>query len=192
MSKQAGSGFVAEQLGRFAAESQWDALPDAVRHEAKRSLLNFVGGALGVAHTPPIDMAMRVLVPLSGAERVTVLGRAEHLDVLSASFINAISANLLDYDDTHLATVIHPTAPRLHLRNNAGCPGRRCCTRSSWGRKPSAGSATPFHPATMCEGGISRRHAACSAPRWRARNFWAWTRHKRRTPSVSLRANLLA
>jgi len=30
---------------------------------------------------------------------------------LDAAFVNAISANLLDYDDTHLDTIIHPTAP---------------------------------------------------------------------------------
>jgi 2-methylcitrate dehydratase PrpD len=111
MSQHAGQGFAAEQLGRFVAESRWDALPQGLRHEAKRSLLNFIGGAIGVGNTAPIDMAMRVLVPLSGIERVTVLGRGEMLDPLGASFINAVSANLLDYDDTHLQTVIHPTAP---------------------------------------------------------------------------------
>jgi 2-methylcitrate dehydratase PrpD len=111
MSTQVRSGFVGEQLGQFVAASRWDALPDPLRHEARRSLLNFVGCALGVAHTPPIDMAMRVLTSLSGADRVTVFGRGERLDLLGAAFINAISANLLDYDDTHLPTVIHPTAP---------------------------------------------------------------------------------
>jgi 2-methylcitrate dehydratase PrpD len=30
---------------------------------------------------------------------------------MSASFLNAISANLLDFDDTHLDTIIHPAAP---------------------------------------------------------------------------------
>ncbi len=54
---------------------------------------------------------MRVLTPLSGADRVTVIGRTERLDLLGAAFINAIGGNLLDYDDTHLQTVIHPTAP---------------------------------------------------------------------------------
>ena len=102
---------VCEQLGQFVAASRWDALPAALRHEGKRSLLNFLGCALGVARTPPIDMAMRVLAPLSGAERVTVMGRVERLDPLGAAFINAVGANLLDYDDTHLRTVIHPTAP---------------------------------------------------------------------------------
>jgi 2-methylcitrate dehydratase PrpD len=111
MSQQAGAGFVGQWLGQFVAASRWDALPHAVRHEGKRSLLNFIGCALGVANTPPIDMAMRVLASLSGADRVTVLGRTERLDLLGAAFINAVGANLLDYDDTHLRTVIHPTAP---------------------------------------------------------------------------------
>src|ERR1700722_6811220 len=105
------TGFAGEHLGQFVAASRWDDLPDALRHEGRRSLLNFIGCALGVAQTVPIEMAMRVLLPLSGAERVTVLGRAERLDPLGAAFINAIGGNLLDYDDTHLRTVIHPAAP---------------------------------------------------------------------------------
>jgi 2-methylcitrate dehydratase PrpD len=100
-----------EQLGQFVAASRWEALPHAVRHESKRSLLNFIGCALGVAHAPPIEMALRVLLPLSGENRVTVLGRTEKLDPLAAAFVNAIGGNLLDYDDTHLRTVIHPSAP---------------------------------------------------------------------------------
>jgi 2-methylcitrate dehydratase PrpD len=74
-------------------------------------VLNFIGCALGVAHAAPIEMALRVLGPLSGPGRVTVLGRPERLDPLAATFINAVAGNLLDYDDTHLRTVIHPTAP---------------------------------------------------------------------------------
>jgi 2-methylcitrate dehydratase PrpD len=105
------SEFLAERLGRFVAGSEWDMLPESLRHEGRRSLLNFAGCALGVAKTPPVEMAMRVVLPLSGAERVAVIGRGERLDPLGACFINAISANLLDYDDTHLRTVIHPTAP---------------------------------------------------------------------------------
>jgi 2-methylcitrate dehydratase PrpD len=111
MSYPEGSGSATEQLGRFVAASRWDDLPRPLIHEARRSLLNFIGCALGVARTPPIEMAMRVLLSLSGAERVTVLGRAERLDLLGASFVNAIGGNLLDYDDTHLRTVIHPSAP---------------------------------------------------------------------------------
>src|SRR6478609_2624591 len=102
---------VGQVLGEFVAASRWGSLSPALRHEGRRSLLNFVGCVLGVAAMPPIEMALRVLAPLSGADRVTLIGRAERLDPLGAAFINAIAGNLLDYDDTHLRTVIHPTAP---------------------------------------------------------------------------------
>ena len=86
-------------------------MPPGVRHEGRRSLLNFLGCTLGVAGSLPLDQAMRVLLPLSGHERVTVIGRTERLDMLGAVFLNAVAGNLLDYDDTHLRTVIHPAAP---------------------------------------------------------------------------------
>jgi 2-methylcitrate dehydratase PrpD len=101
----------AQHLARFIATSQSDDLPETVREEGKRSLLNFIGCAIGSARAEPVETALRVLLPLSGEERVTLPGRSERLDMLSAAFINAIGGNLLDYDDTHLRTVIHPAAP---------------------------------------------------------------------------------
>jgi 2-methylcitrate dehydratase PrpD len=119
--------FAGEILGAFAADARWAAISPELRHEAKRSLLNFCGGALGVARTEPVNMAMAVLTPLSGPPQATVIGRAERLDILSASYANALAANLLDYDDTHLNTVIHPTAPvapgALALAELRGCSG---------------------------------------------------------------------
>ncbi len=98
-------------LGRFVAGSNWDELPAALRHEGRRSLLNSIGCALGVAQSSPVGMAVRTLLPFCGPHPVTLLGRHERLDVMAAAFVNAIGANLLDYDDTHLRTVIHPAAP---------------------------------------------------------------------------------
>jgi 2-methylcitrate dehydratase PrpD len=101
----------AAALGAFVAGSRWDAIPPALRHEAKRSLLNFLGCALGVSSDPAVAAAARVMARFSGGGRATVLGRPERLDEMGASFVNALAGNLLDYDDTHLETVIHPTAP---------------------------------------------------------------------------------
>ena len=52
-----------------------------------------------------------MLETFSGPREATVIGRGARLDALSAATLNAVSANLLDYDDTHLPTVIHPAAP---------------------------------------------------------------------------------
>ena len=40
---------VTEALGRFVAGSDWRDIPAGLRHEAKRSLLNHIGCALGTA-----------------------------------------------------------------------------------------------------------------------------------------------
>jgi 2-methylcitrate dehydratase PrpD len=101
----------AQHLGHFIATSRWDNVPEPVRVEGKRSLLNFIGCAIGSTRSEPVQTALSVLMAVSGAERVTLPGRSERLDILSAAFINAIAGNLLDYDDTHLRTVIHPAAP---------------------------------------------------------------------------------
>ena len=106
-----GTGFAGEALGRFVAQSGWAGIPAALRHEAKRSVLNHLGCALGVARDPAVATALRVTRAFAGAPVATVIGQGVRLDPMGAAFVNAIASNLLDYDDTHLDTVIHPAAP---------------------------------------------------------------------------------
>ena len=98
-------------LGRFVTESRFEALPEALRHEGRRSILNHVGCALGVARDPAVITALEIMREASGKQSATVLGQRDRLGVMEAAFVNAIASNLLDYDDTHLRTVIHPSAP---------------------------------------------------------------------------------
>jgi len=103
--------FIGETLAQFVAESSWASISEETRHEARRALLNYVGCALGSAADPAVGTAVKLLSSGSTPRGVTLLGRAERLEPMSAAFINAISGNLLDYDDTHWNTAIHPTAP---------------------------------------------------------------------------------
>ena len=102
---------VTEALAEFLVASRWVDIPAAVRHEGARSLLNFVGGALGGCHDEAVSLAATVLAPFFGPAQASIIGRSERPDALNAAFLNAVSANVLEYDDTHLATVIHPAAP---------------------------------------------------------------------------------
>jgi 2-methylcitrate dehydratase PrpD len=118
-------------LANFVAATSWtDVAPQS--HEAKRSILNFFATALGSAYDPAVTSALRALAPFSGAATSAIIGRAERLDALGAAFINAISANLLDFDDTHLDTIIHPAAPVaapvLALAQARGLSGRDAIT----------------------------------------------------------------
>ena len=98
-------------LAQFIAASRWQDIPASVRQEASRALLNFVAAALGGSQDEAIGRASAVLGPFSGPAQATVIGRNERFDMLTAAFLNAASGNVLDFDDTHPPTVIHPTAP---------------------------------------------------------------------------------
>lgn len=91
--------------------SRWEDLPEQVRHEARRSLLNFFGTALGGCRDGATQRAVQVLSLFAGKPEASVIGRSEKLDILGAAFINAVSGNVFDFDDNHHNTIIHPTAP---------------------------------------------------------------------------------
>src|ERR1700716_3583377 len=102
---------VTDRLAEFIVGSRWQDIPPPVRREAMRSILNFVGCALGGSQDEAVGLAAGVLTPYFGPAQVGVFGRRERPDALHAAFLNAVSANVLEYDDTHLPTVIHPAAP---------------------------------------------------------------------------------
>jgi 2-methylcitrate dehydratase PrpD len=102
---------VTRELARFVVESRWSSIPGAINHEARRALLNWAGCALGGCRDETVDTALAALSEFAGPPQATVLGRSERTDILNAAALNALSSNILDFDDTHLRTVIHPTVP---------------------------------------------------------------------------------
>lgn len=101
----------AEQLGAYVCESRLESIPQEVRHEAKRALLNIVGCALGGADHPATDIALSAVGPFGGPATATVLGRTERTDPLLAALLNGISSHVHDYDDTLPGNFIHASCP---------------------------------------------------------------------------------
>jgi 2-methylcitrate dehydratase PrpD len=102
---------VTERLAQFVVETRWDALQRPIVHQVKRSLMNFLAVALTGCREPTIETALQTLAVFSGGRQAALIGRRERIDALNAAFLNAASANVLDFCDTHVPTVIHPTAP---------------------------------------------------------------------------------
>jgi 2-methylcitrate dehydratase PrpD len=98
-------------LARYVASAKPDDIPASVRKEAARTLLNWTGCAIGGSRQPAVANALAALAPFAGSGRASILGREERLDALNASLINGISSHVLDFDDTHLRTIIHPAGP---------------------------------------------------------------------------------
>src|SRR5882672_1579954 len=103
---------VTRTLARYLVQSRWEDIPERVRHEASRALLNFMGCAIGASRHETIENVLAAVRPFAGSPQAGLLGRSERIDVLHAALINGISAHVLDFDDTH-ARAIHPSAPVL-------------------------------------------------------------------------------
>jgi 2-methylcitrate dehydratase PrpD len=98
-------------LARYAASSRYEALPPAVQQEGLRAFVNWVGCAAGGAREDVVDQMIGVLSEYNGGEQATVIGRRERLDALNAALVNSLSSAALSFNDTHYATVAHPTSP---------------------------------------------------------------------------------
>ncbi|MEA3250696.1 MAG: MmgE/PrpD family protein [Pseudomonadota bacterium] len=102
---------VTRALAEWIVGCRSDAIPEEIRTEGLRTFVNWLGCAIGGATHKTVDRALAAVAPFSGAPEASVLGRSERLDPLHAALINGISSHVLDYDDTHLKTIIHPAGP---------------------------------------------------------------------------------
>jgi 2-methylcitrate dehydratase PrpD len=106
-----GTGALSQAVAGFAAGHPAADLPAPVLAMAGRSLLNMLATAIAGCDDPAIAACRAVLAQFSGAGVATVFGRGDRLDLPTAAFLNAAAANVFDFDDTHIPTIIHPTAP---------------------------------------------------------------------------------
>ena len=102
---------VTRTLARFIVNHRYAGILQPVRHEAARSLLNWVGCAVGASRHETVERALAALSEFSGPREATVLGRGDKLDVMLAALMNGTTSHTFDFDDTHLKTIIHPSGP---------------------------------------------------------------------------------
>jgi MmgE/PrpD N-terminal domain len=181
-------------LARYIVEARYDDLPANVRKEGVRTLLNYVGVAVGGSDHETIDIAVAALTRYSGPPQAGLFGRPERFDIMNAAFINGVSSHIFDYDDTHLKTIIHPGGPVisaiLALAEMKLVSGKDFLNALVLGVRPSAGLAIPSIPTTTTPVGTSPARPAYSArPRRRADSWgspnsrwfgpWDWPRLSR-------------
>jgi 2-methylcitrate dehydratase PrpD len=98
-------------LARFIAASPRTPLSTSVQHAACRAFVNWLGCALGAVDDGLLEPVLRVAQRLGSSAQASIVGRAEQLDPVNAALVNGVSANVLDYDDMHVRTLIHPSGP---------------------------------------------------------------------------------
>jgi 2-methylcitrate dehydratase PrpD len=102
-----------QDLARYVVETPADRIPDAIIHEGKRCLINFLAVALYASRDPSLDILLDVFGLEGGSANASVLGSGVRTSLQNAALANGYLGHLEDYDDTHFPTVIHPSSPTL-------------------------------------------------------------------------------
>jgi 2-methylcitrate dehydratase len=90
---------VAYQAARYALAVDYALLPREVVHEAKRSVLDALGCAIGAYEAPGRIVCEKTMTALGGPEEATVIGSGVRTSALNAAMINSFMVRFLDYND---------------------------------------------------------------------------------------------
>jgi 2-methylcitrate dehydratase PrpD len=107
------SPLLAAPLAAFCREVTWRSLPREVREKARLHALDTLGLALashGQAYAAP---SLAGIAAAAGAGECTVIGDERRLAPRDAAFANGLLMHGLDYDDTHPASIVHPSVVGL-------------------------------------------------------------------------------
>jgi len=103
----------ARRLAEFAAGLAFDDIPKSVLHRGKLLILDALGCGLASNAYGFSDVAMAGAAALDGEGACSVIGRDVRLPARDAALVNGMLIHGLDFDDTHLKSIIHATAACL-------------------------------------------------------------------------------
>ncbi len=106
-------GSIQAQLADFAAHLDHGEIPAEVRTRAVHHMLDSAGIAIASTRYDFAHKTLAGVRALSSEGAVPVFGMAARLPARDAAIMNGYLCHGLDYDDTHIAGIVHPTSSAL-------------------------------------------------------------------------------
>ncbi len=100
---------IAQQLGRVAFQITQDGLSQELRREASRRILDVIGNSIAATNQPATQVVNNIVKSWAGPADSFAIGAAK-LPASAAALLNGTLAHAMDFDDTHLPSVLHPSA----------------------------------------------------------------------------------
>ncbi|WP_104190558.1 MmgE/PrpD family protein [Cryobacterium sp. Y82] len=101
---------LAQSLARFAVQTRFDDLPEGVVESVKSRVLDILGICAAASALDTSRAVRQWVESQGGVAQASAVGVAGRLPAAQAAFVNGVLAHSLDYDDTHLPSVLHPSA----------------------------------------------------------------------------------
>ncbi|MGH3729927.1 MAG: MmgE/PrpD family protein [Micromonosporaceae bacterium] len=101
---------LAERLATFAATTSTATLPPEVTASVRQRVLDVLGLCVAAYRLPTSHAAARYAADQGGRGQAHAVGLTDPVPAPQAAFVNGVLAHSLDFDDTHLPSVLHPSA----------------------------------------------------------------------------------
>ncbi|MGX5219344.1 MmgE/PrpD family protein [Pseudomonas segetis] len=118
-----------EQLAAFMADLRYEQLPQAVLDRTEELYLDWLGSALASQDRHPIPLFERyaqTMGPETGKAKILVSGK--YTSAYFAALVNGASSHLVEQDDLHNSSVLHPATvvfpAALAAAQDLGCSGQ--------------------------------------------------------------------
>ncbi len=101
---------LAEQIGEFATAVSYQRLPAQVADSVRERVLDTLGICVAATALDTSAAARDWVLEQRGRPQAQAVGLPGRVPAPLAGFLNGVLAHSLDYDDTHLPSVLHPSA----------------------------------------------------------------------------------
>lgn len=100
-----------KQLAAFACALTFEQIPDRTIKRAKQLLIDTLGVGLSGSRHPNFISALDGVASIPGSSgRSPVIGSRVRLATPYAALVNGVACHVLDFDDTHTASIVHGSA----------------------------------------------------------------------------------
>jgi 2-methylcitrate dehydratase PrpD len=98
------------RLAAFATRLRFDDLPSSVTDSVADRIMDTLGICIAAQRSEQARAVVEVVSATGGTPQATAIGSDRRLPATAAALVNGTLAHSLDYDDTHLPSILHPSA----------------------------------------------------------------------------------
>ncbi len=98
-------------LASFVVSARAETIPKQVMAMSRLCVLDWVGSALAGARETPGEMILELVQEMGGTPHSTLIATGEKTSVLNAALVNGAMSHIVELDDLHKTSILHPAAP---------------------------------------------------------------------------------
>lgn len=99
------------ELAQYISNLKYEDLPGEVVSAARIAVMDWLGSVLAGSQEEPAIMAASIIDRAGGNPQATLIGFDRRSSALNAALLNGLSCHILELDDLHRSSILHPAAP---------------------------------------------------------------------------------